>query len=81
MSLEDLARDRVYTRCARAVSEAGSEREAMLLARLVLLLCERVGNEEQCMAAIGEALDGLPYPSLSRTDGLNFGSSHAGGAA
>lgn len=59
------ARDRVYAECARAISEAGSERESLFLARLALLLFEQVGDEERCRAALAQALDGLPVPSLS----------------
>jgi len=50
-SLHPEARDRVYAECARAISEAGPERESLFLARLV--------------ADLAQALDGLPTPSLS----------------
>lgn len=59
------ARDRVFAACARAISEAGSEREALFLARLALLLFEEVGDEARCQLALEAALDGLPNPSLS----------------
>jgi hypothetical protein len=59
------ARDRVYAECARAISEAGVERESLFLARLALLLFEQVGDETRCHAALAHALDGLPTPSLS----------------
>jgi hypothetical protein len=59
------ARDRVYAECARAISEAGPERESLFLARLALLLFEQVGDEARCRAALAHALDGLPVPSLS----------------
>jgi hypothetical protein len=59
------ARDRVYAECARAISEAGTERESLFLARLALLLFEQVGDEPRCRAALAQALDGLPTPSLS----------------
>jgi len=65
MKLEDAARDRVYTRCANAISEAGTEAESLFLARLALLLFERVGDEEQCLSALDQALADLPTPSLS----------------
>ena len=55
------ARDRLYAECARAISEAGAERESLFLARLVLLLFEQVGDEARCRAALA----GLPIPSLS----------------
>lgn len=59
------ARDRVYAECARAISEAGPERESLFLARLALLLFEQVGDEARCRAALAHALDDLPVPSLS----------------
>jgi len=59
------ARDRLYAECARAISEAGSERESLFLARLALLLFEEVGDETQCRAALANALRALPIPSLS----------------
>ena len=59
------ARDRVYAECARAISEAGAERESLFLARLALLLFEQVGDEARCRTALAQALDGLPTPSLS----------------
>jgi len=65
MTLHADARDRVYTQCARAISAAGQEREALLLARLALLLFEQVGDESRCSQAIEEALRDLPTPSLS----------------
>ncbi|AZG08514.1 hypothetical protein EGT29_11965 [Pigmentiphaga sp. H8] len=69
MNLDDLARDRVYTRCAQAVSEAGENREPLFLARLALLLFEQVGDESRCLAAIDEALRELPEPSPSAPGG------------
>ena len=62
------ARDRVYAECARAISEAGAERESLFLARLALLLFEQVGDEQRCRAALAQALDDLPVPSLSAGD-------------
>jgi hypothetical protein len=59
------ARDRLYAECARAISEAGSERESLFLARLALLLFEQVGDEARCRTALAQALDQLPMPSLS----------------
>ncbi len=64
MTLEDHARDRVYTHCARAISAAGQERESLMLARLALLLFEQVADEQRCHLAIDQALQRLPYPSL-----------------
>lgn len=63
--LNRLSRDQVYTQCARAVSAAGSERESLFLARLVLLLFEQVGEAHTCEQAIDAALRDLPAPSLS----------------
>lgn len=65
MSLADDARDRVYSHCARAISEAGLERESLFLARLALLLFEQVADEAACEQAIRNALEELPRPSLS----------------
>ena len=62
------ARDRLYTRLALGVSEAGSSRETLFLARLALLLCERLGDEAAATAAIAAALHELPEPSLSAAD-------------
>jgi hypothetical protein len=64
-SLHPDARDRLYAECARAISEAGAERESLFLARLALLLFEQVGDEARCRAALAHALDNLPVPSLS----------------
>jgi len=63
LSLE--ARDRVYAECARAITEAGAERESLFLARLALLLFEQIGDEARCRAALAQALRDLPAPSLS----------------
>lgn len=59
------ARDRLYAECARAISEAGPERESLFLARLALLLFEQVGDEARCRDALAQAMDDLPVPSLS----------------
>ncbi|MDM0046979.1 hypothetical protein QTH91_20980 [Variovorax dokdonensis] len=59
------SRDRIYAECARAISEAGPERESLLLARLALLLFEQVADEGRCRAALADALRDLPVPSLS----------------
>jgi len=59
------SRDRLYAGCARAISEAGTERESLFLARLALLLFEQVGDEARCRAALADALQDLPVPSLS----------------
>ncbi|MDH6591550.1 hypothetical protein M2165_001439 [Variovorax sp. TBS-050B] len=68
VSLPPEARDRLYAECARAISEAGAERESLFLARLALLLFEQVGDEARCRAALADALDALPVPSLSATE-------------
>jgi hypothetical protein len=64
-SFDPEARDRIYAQCARAISEAGPERESLFLARLALLLFEQVADEARCRAALADALDDLPLPSLS----------------
>lgn len=61
-------RDRLYTRLALGVSEAGLQRETLFLARLALLLCERLDDEAAAGAAIAAALRDLPEPSLSAPD-------------
>ena len=68
-SLADDARDRLYVRCAEAISAAGVEREPLFLSRLALLLFEAVGDEAACARAIEAALDELPLPSLSAREG------------
>ena len=67
-SLHPDARDRLYAECARAITEAGAERESLFLARLALLLFEQVGDEARCRAALADALQGLPIPSLSASE-------------
>ena len=59
------ARDRLYAELAHAVTAAGTEREPLFLARLALLLFERVGDEAACREALADALRELPVPSLS----------------
>jgi hypothetical protein len=59
------ARDRLYTQLALGVSTAGSSRETLFLARLALLLCERLDDEAEARKAIAAALHDLPEPSLS----------------
>jgi hypothetical protein len=71
MPLDSHAQDRVYQRCALAISEAGQARESLFLARLALLLFQEVGDEQRCLQALDLALADLPTPSLSasaRTD-------------
>lgn len=66
MSFHDAAAlDRIYTHCSQAIAEAGRDREALFLARLALLLFERLGDEHACQQAIDDALHALPKPSLS----------------
>lgn len=65
MPFEDTGRDKVYTHCARAITEAGATRESLYLARLALLLFEKIGDEALCLRAIDQALNDLPEPSLS----------------
>ena len=72
-SLHPDARDRLYAECARAISEAGTERESLFLARLALLLFEQVGDEARCRRALADALHALPVPSLSAAEILQTG--------
>ena len=65
MPLDSSAQDRVYQRCANAITEAGRERESLFLARLALLLFQEVGDEQRCLKALEQALEELPTPSLS----------------
>ena len=62
--------DRLYTRLALGVSEAGLKRETLFLARLALLLCERLDDEAAADAAIAAALRDLPEPSLSAPNAI-----------
>jgi len=64
-TLSDAARDRLYTACAQAISTVGTTRESLLLARLVLLLMEQLGDEALSHQAIVQAVQDLPTPSLS----------------
>jgi len=59
------ARERLYVRLADGVTAAGVARESLYLARLALLLFERLGDEAVAAAAIDAALHELPDPSLS----------------
>jgi len=72
-SLHPDARDRVYAECARAITEAGTERESLFLARLALLLFEQIGDEARCRGALADALHALPLPSLSAAEKLQTG--------
>ena len=68
MQHEAHSRDRLYARISNAIAEAGPQKEALFLARLVLLLVEHIGDENACMQAIDAALHELPTPSLSATN-------------
>lgn len=72
-SLHPDARDRIYAECARAITEAGAERESLFLARLALLLFEQIGDEARCRSALADALHALPLPSLSAAEQLQTG--------
>jgi len=65
MTLTPVARDRIYTRCANAITDAGLASESLFLARLALMLFEEVGDEARCIRAIEAALNNVPEPSLS----------------
>lgn len=69
MPLESHAQDRVYQRCALAISQAGPSRESLFLARLALLLFQEIGDEARCLQALDQALADLPTPSLSASVG------------
>lgn len=71
MSYDAAVQDRLYDRCATAISAAGREREALFLARLALLLFEQLSDEQRCITAIEQALEELPTPSLSATTSLD----------
>lgn len=66
-TLQAAERDALYKECCQAVSSVGRERESLMLARLVLLLMEQVGDARRCSEAIAEAARDVPLPSLSRT--------------
>lgn len=68
MTSASSARDRLYTQLAQGVSAAGNSRETLFLARLALLLCERLDDEAAASDAIAAALHQLPEPSLSAPD-------------
>ncbi len=53
------ARDQVYTELCRAITAAGTAGETLYLARLALLLIERLQSRETALAAIAEATDGM----------------------
>lgn len=63
--MNSATRDRLYSRCCQAITEAGPKAESLLLARLVLLLLEQVNDEARCTQAIEQALRDLPIPTLS----------------
>ncbi len=65
MTIDAAAQDRLYAHCSNAIATAGRDRESLFLARLALLLFERVGDERACREAIDAALLELPRPSLS----------------
>lgn len=64
--LPSAEREALYRECCVAITAAGRERESLLLARLVLLLIDEVGDAARCRAAIAEAARDLPTPSLAR---------------
>ena len=61
--LNEAERDEVYTRICQAITDAGSERESLLLARLCLLLAEEVGDAGRVRAAIESARLGEAAPA------------------
>lgn len=65
MTYEAHTQDAIYARCSQAIAEAGPDREALFLARLALLLFEKVNDQQACIDAIAAAAQDLPMPSLS----------------
>ncbi|MAS03837.1 MAG: DUF2783 domain-containing protein [Ahrensia sp.] len=53
MSISTL--ETVYERLAQAIDEAGRDRETMLLAKLTLLLAERLDDPDSVLALIDDA--------------------------
>lgn len=53
MSISTL--ETVYERLAQAIDEAGRDRETMLLAKLALLLAERLDDPDSVLALIDDA--------------------------
>ena len=66
VGLTDDERDALYRDCCLAMAELGRERESLFLARLTLLLMERLGDAHACREAIAEAARDCPLPSLAR---------------
>jgi hypothetical protein len=58
MSTDEMT-ERLCEQLAEAIAAAGPEREALLLAKLALLLGREVGDAERVAAAIGVALRDL----------------------
>lgn len=55
MAFEDL--EKTYDSLAKALDEAGVEKHNLLLARLVMILANQVGDSDQVAQAIREASD------------------------
>jgi hypothetical protein len=53
LPFEDL--ERLYDRLAAAIDRVGPERESLLLAKLALLLAERLGDYESAVEAVAAA--------------------------
>ena len=51
--------DDVYTRLGYALTDVGEEKTPMVLARLVLLLMQRVDDAGKVSAAIDQAVEGF----------------------
>jgi hypothetical protein len=49
-------RDALYRECALAIDAAGADGDRALLARLVLLLMEALGDADRCREALAEAV-------------------------
>lgn len=51
--------EQVYDHLAQGITAAGNEKEALFLTKLALLLANQVGNGDQVVASIDEALKNL----------------------
>jgi hypothetical protein len=58
MPIADL--EQIYETLAVGIDRAGPEREALFLARLVLLLAERLGSASAFSACVEAAIEELP---------------------
>lgn len=57
--MTDMERDAVYTALCHTVTAVGEKDESLFLARLALLLIEKVGDVSTAMRMIDEAKEGM----------------------